>query len=154
MLTRDETEALNIACEMERQGIMVYRRAQALTEDEAVLALLKRLEADEMAHLGQFSAMLDETKLTEDLGERRVLLAAYAKKAFLQGGVMELVREEALQSANQLLKHAIKDETEAIAVYRAYSETASGEAVKKAFLSISREEETHLAALLEIASAN
>ncbi len=152
MLTQNEKDALNIACEMERRGIMIYRRAQMLAKDENVIALLKRLEGDEFTHLGQFSAMAEGISPEEDLGEKRVLLAAYAQKALLKGGVMELVRDEALQSAKKLIAHAIGDELAAVETYREYSAQSEDPKVKAAFLLISREEEKHLASLEEISS--
>lgn len=151
MLTQTATEALNIAMEMERRGIMIYRRAQMLTEDKQVLDLLKRLEADELIHLGKFSAMLDGAELSEDMGEKRVVLTAYAQKALLKGGVMELLREDALKSVDKLLAHAIKDEQEAVDIYRGYSTQAEAEPVKNVFWSISLEEEKHLGDLIKMA---
>jgi len=151
MLTQTETEALNIAMEMERRGIMIYRRAQLLTEDKQVLDLLKRLEADELTHLGEFSAMLDGAEITEDMGERRVVLTAYAQKAFLRGGVMALLREDALKSVDKLLAHAIKEEQEAVDIYRGYSAAAEAESVRHAFWNISIEEEKHLGELIKTA---
>lgn len=149
MLTRNEHEVLFVACEMERRGIMTYRRAQMVIQDPAVIALLQNLESDEMAHLKAFSALLEDAP-EEDLGERRVFLSALAKETLLKGGVMGLAREDALASPKDLIAYAIKDEEAAIDTYLGFARDAKAEPVKNAFLLIADEEKRHLAALINV----
>lgn len=142
-MTDRELDVLYIACEMERRAIMTYRRAQALVTEARLLDLLKRLESDETRHLKYFSGLLGDAP-DEDLGEKRVLLSAFAQKAVQSGGVMELAREKALESWENLIQYAIGDEEGAVQAYEGFSRDASDPRVKDMFLLVRDEEKAHV----------
>lgn len=143
MLTKHEYDVLYIACEMERRGIMTYRRAQTLVDDKKVRSLLQCFESDETEHLKRFSEMLENVP-NEDTGEKHILMSAYAQKALLNGGVMEMVREEAFNSWKSLIAYAINDEANAVKTYEEFSNEANDSLVKAMFLMVRDEEKTHL----------
>lgn len=143
MLMNHEREVLYIACEMERRGIMTYRRAQSMVTDETVVVLLKQLEKEESRHLAFFSELLGDSP-DENLGEKRLLLSAYAQKILLPGGVMELMRNDAHQSWEKLIDYAIKGEQDAIEAYAHFAAEVKDERAGAMFLKVRNEEIIHL----------
>lgn len=141
-------DSIFVALEMEKRGHDLYVRAQQLVDDSELIALLKRLAADEVLHHKQFEAML------EDLGEMRVtreeaaLSKARAADVFLPGGLMQVAMEGALDSTAAMLDEAIKAEQDSIVFYGTLLEHVSKQQ-QGIIAEIIRQEENHLQVLLE-----
>lgn len=149
MVIATQGQALMVAMEMERRSIRIYERALLLTEGEtrAEAAAILR---EEKRHLARFQEMWDRTQPS---AEDTVLLQALAAEVLLPGGVMELKREEALNSARELAAYAAECEAGAVKRYAELAKVCAGEA-REAFLSIVREEAGHLAELKHRLSAH
>ena len=143
MIIRNQTEALCVACEMERRAIGIYERALQLAEDEQARAGIADMLEQEREHLRQFTAMRDQA-CGQRTAEQGLMIASLAAEALLPGGVMELSRAQGLQSAQRLYAYARDSEAEAVRTYAAFAQQCQDPAVKEAFLAIAREEGSHL----------
>jgi len=147
MIIRNEGQALCIAVEMERRAIRIYERAMMITADERVKASIQDILKDEREHLRQFSAMKGAAGL--DVQEERMLLQAMAAEMLFPGGVMEMERSKALSTMRGLYTFAAESEQDAVEKYGAFAKKCADPNVRQAFLSIAKEEATHLADLRE-----
>ena len=141
-------QGLMIALEMEKRGGSLYKRAQGILQDEAMLSMLRTLENDEKAHLEIFLDMLRDYGVDTLNGMETELLLAQAASFFFPGGLMQASMEGALQSIVTVLEAAIEEERGAIAFYqRLYALATPSE--QEVLEKIIKEEEGHLAILLE-----
>lgn len=147
MVVRNEGQALCVAVEMERRAIRVYERALMLARDPQVIAGIKEILMDENEHLCRFSAMKEHHPV--DLQEERMLISSMAAETLFPGGVMEMNREQALQTLVGLYRYAVQSEAGAVETYSAFANKCADEQVKEAFMSIVREESEHLTVLSE-----
>lgn len=146
MIVKDQREALCVACEMERRAIRVYERALLLTQDAQVQAGIRDILKDEREHLRRFSEMKESCcEFTAE--EERLLLSALAAEALFPGGVMEMQRGQGLTSLENLYIFARDSEADAVRTYSSFADRCGEPTVREAFLSIAREEGTHLTAL-------
>lgn len=145
MIVRNEGQALCIAVEMERRAIRIYERAMMITADERVRSSIRDILKDEKEHLRRFSAMKGEAGLDEQ--EERMLLQAMAAEMLFPGGVMEMERSKALSTMRGLYAFAAESEQDAVEKYGAFAQKCSDPKVRQTFLSIAKEEASHLADL-------
>jgi len=145
MVVRNESQALCVAVEMERRAIRVYERALLLAKDAEVISGVQEILADEKNHLTRFSEM--KASHPVDASEERLLISAMAADVLFTGGVMEMKREQALTTLRSLYQYAADSEADAVRTYAEFAQKCGDPAVKEAFLSIAREESTHLAEL-------
>ena len=145
MVVRNESQALCVAVEMERRAIRVYERALMLAKDAQVISGVQEILADERRHLARFSEMHACHQL--DASEEKLLISAMAADVLFTGGVMEMKREQALATLRGLYQYAADSEAGAVRTYAEFAQKCDDPAVKETFLSIVREESTHLAEL-------
>jgi len=147
MFVRNEGQALCVAVEMERRAIRVYERALLLAKDPAVIEGIQEILADEKEHLKRFSAMKADHPVPEE--EERLLISSMAAEVLFTGGVMEMKREQALQTLMGLYRYAADSEAGAVETYGSFAEKCADERVKETFMAIVREESEHLTVLLD-----
>lgn len=147
MFVRNEGQALCVAVEMERRAIRVYERALLLAKDPAVIEGIQEILADEKEHLKRFSAMKADHPVPEE--EERLLISSMAAEVLFTGGVMEMKREQALQTLIGLYRYAADSEAGAVETYGSFAERCADERVKETFMAIVREESEHLTVLLD-----
>ncbi len=147
MFVRNEGQALCVAVEMERRAIRVYERALLLAKDPAVIEGIQEILADEKEHLKRFSAMKADHPVPEE--EERLLISSMAAEVLFTGGVMEMKREQALQTLIGLYRYAADSEAGAVETYGSFAEKCADERVKETFMAIVREESEHLTVLLD-----
>ena len=147
MFVRNEGQALCVAVEMERRAIRVYERALLLAKDPAVIEGIQEILADEKEHLKRFSAMKADHPVPEE--EERLLISSMAAEVLFTGGVMEMKREQALQTLIGLYRYAADSEAGAVETYGSFAEKCAEERVKETFMAIVREESEHLTVLLD-----
>lgn len=147
MIVRNQAEALLVAVEMERRAIRTYERALMMTEHPQVLEGIQDILADEQEHLSRFQKM--QAKYPLDADTEATLIKSLGAEALMQGGLLEMVRQGALQSVRKLYMYAIKEERGAVAEYGAFADRCEDPAVAEAFRSIAEEESTHLDVLEE-----
>ncbi|MDR1570764.1 MAG: hypothetical protein LBS72_09800, partial [Oscillospiraceae bacterium] len=97
---------VEIAIEIERRGINLYRRARKLANDPATLELLLRLETEETAHYEYFNNILkNETAPPSGSDEAWTSLyaASLAAEGFYPGGLMQVAYDDAFASPLNLL---------------------------------------------------
>ncbi len=102
---------------------------------------------DEREHLRQFSAMKGEAAL--DGQEERMLTQAMAAEMLFPGGVMEMERSHALSTMRGLYAFAAESEQDAVEKYCAFAKKCADPKVRQTFLSIAKEEASHLSDLKE-----
>ena len=147
MFVRNEGQALCVAVEMERRAIRVYERALLLAKDPAVIEGIQEILADEKEHLKRFSTMKADHPVPEE--EERLLISSMAAEVLFTGGVMEMKREQALQTLMGLYRYAADSEAGAVETYGSFAEKCADERVKATFMAIVREESEHLTVLLD-----
>ncbi len=147
MFVRNEGQALCVAVEMERRAIRVYERALLLAKDPAVIEGIQEILADEKEHLKRFSAMKADHPVPQE--EERLLISSMAAEVLFTGGVMEMKREQALQTLMGLYRYAAESEAGAVETYGSFAEKCADERVKETFMAIVREESEHLTVLLD-----
>ena len=147
MFVRNEGQALCVAVEMERRAIRVYERALLLAKDPAVIEGIQEILADEKEHLKRFSTMKADHPVPEE--EERLLISSMAAEVLFTGGVMEMKREQALQTLIGLYRYAADSEAGAVETYGSFAEKCADELVKETFMAIVREESEHLTVLLD-----
>lgn len=147
MFVQNEGQALCVAVEMERRAIRVYERALMLAADPAVIAGIQEILADEREHLRRFSEMKEKHPVPPE--EEKLLISSMAAEVLFTGGVMEMKREQALQTLTGLYRYAADSEAGAVETYGAFAEKCADPKVRDAFMSIVHEESQHLTALLE-----
>ena len=146
MVVKNQQEALSVACEMERRAIRTYERALMIASAPEVTQGIRDILKDEREHLRIFSAM-KEACCPDYQPEERLLFAALGADVLFPGGVMEMQRAQSLTSLRGLYTFARDSEADAVRKYSDFAERCTHPAAKEAFLSIAREEGTHLAAL-------
>lgn len=147
MVVKNEGQALCVAVEMERRAIRVYERALMLATDEAVVAGIREILADEREHLRRFSKMRANHPVPAE--EEKLLISSMAAEVLFTGGVMEMKREQALQTLIGLYRYAADSEAGAVETYGSFAEKCADERVKETFMAIVREESEHLTVLLD-----
>ncbi len=147
MVMNNECQALCVAMEMERRAIRIYERALMLTEDEQVRAGVEAILRDEREHLRRFGEMRQCHPI--DAQEEKQLLAAMGAEVILQGGVMAMKREQALDSLLGLYLYAAENEAGAVQTYAEFANKCDDARVKQAFMDIVQEESAHLTELQE-----
>ena len=147
MFVRNEGQALCVAVEMERRAIRVYERALLLAKDPAVIEGIQEILVDEKEHLKRFSTMKADHPVPEE--EERLLISSMAAEVLFTGGVMEMKREQALQTLMGLYRYAADSEAGAVETYGSFAEKCADERVKETFMAIVREESEHLTVLLD-----
>lgn len=145
MVVKNECQALCIAVEMERRAIRVYERALMLAQDPQVAAGVREILADERRHLARFSEM--RTYHPVDEAEEKLLISSMAAEVLFTGGVMEMKREQALTTLRSLYEYAADSEAGAVRTYAEFAQKCADPAVHDVFMSIVREESSHLAEL-------
>ena len=145
MVVKNECQALCIAVEMERRAIRVYERALMLAQDPQVAAGVREILADERRHLARFSEM--RTCHPVDEAEEKLLVSSMAAEVLFTGGVMEMKREQALTTLRSLYEYAADSEAGAVRTYAEFAQKCADPAEHDVFMSIVREESSHLADL-------
>ena len=145
MVVKNECQALCIAVEMERRAIRVYERALMLAQDPQVAAGVREILADERRHLARFSEM--RTYHPVDEAEEKLLISSMAAEVLFTGGVMEMKREQALTTLRSLYEYAADSEAGAVRTYAEFAQKCADPAVHDVFMSIVREESSHLTEL-------
>ena len=147
MVVKNEGQALCVAVEMEKRAIRVYERALMLATDPAVIAGIEEILADERAHLKRFSEMREQHPVTAD--EEKMLISSMAAEVLFTGGVMEMKREQALQTLIGLYRYAADSEAGAVETYGGFASKCADAKVHDTFMAIVHEESEHLTVLLE-----
>ena len=146
MVVKNEGQALCVAVEMERRAIRVYERALMLATDEAVVAGIREILADEREHLRRFSEMRADHPVPVE--EEKLLISSMAAEVLFTGGVMEMKREQALTTLIGLYRYAAESEAGAVETYGSFASKCGDAKVHDAFMAIVREESEHLTVLL------
>ena len=136
-------DILYIACEMEKRAISLYRRAELLISDEAVLEQIRAIRADEQNHFALFSGK--RASLLPPL--RAALLSSIAAARFHPGALSGMARGHAFSSVQALLLFAMGEERRAIDAYGHMHKSARDASVRELLKQVISEEEQHLAAL-------
>ena len=147
MVVRNEGQALCVAVEMERRAIRVYERALMLAADPAVIEGINEILADEREHLKRFSEMKAQHPVPAD--EEKLLISSMAAEVLFTGGVMEMKREQALQTLIGLYRYAADSEAGAVETYGGFASKCADEKVHDTFMAIVHEESEHLTVLLD-----
>ena len=147
MIVRNQSEALMVAVEMERRAIRTYERALMVTDHPEVLEGIQDILADEQEHLLRFQKMQAQYPL--DAATEASLMKSLSAETLMQGGLLEMVRQGALQSLKKLYEYAIREERDAVAEYARFAQHCEDPDVAAVFQSISQEETTHLDVLEE-----
>lgn len=147
MVVKNEGQALCVAVEMERRAIRVYERALMLATDEAVVAGIREILADEREHLRRFSEMRENHPVPAE--EEKLLISSMAAEVLFTGGVMEMKREQALQTLIGLYRYAADSEAGAVETYGGFASKCADAKVHDTFMAIVHEESEHLTVLLE-----
>ena len=147
MVVKNEGQALCVAVEMERRAIRVYERALMLATDEAVVAGIREILADEREHLRRFSEMRADHPVPAE--EEKLLISSMAAEVLFTGGVMEMKREQALQTLIGLYSYAADSEAGAVETYGGFASKCADAKVHDTFMAIVHEESEHLTVLLE-----
>ena len=145
MVVKNENQALCIAMEMERHAIRVYERALMLAQDVQVRAGIEEILSDEKRHLARFTQMRVCHPIGEE--EERLLISSMAAEVLFTGGVMEMKREQALETLRGLYEYAADSEAGAVRTYAEFAQKCDDPAVREVFMSIVREESSHLTEL-------
>ena len=145
MVVKNECQALCIAMEMERRAIRVYERALLLAQDAQVRAGIEEILSDEKQHLARFTQMRACYPVGEE--EERLLISSMAAEVLFTGGVMEMKREQALTTLRGLYEYAADSEAGAVRTYADFANRCADPALREVFMSIVREESSHLAEL-------
>ncbi|MDR0397026.1 MAG: hypothetical protein LBH66_06960 [Oscillospiraceae bacterium] len=136
--------AIEVAREIERRGIALYKRASRVASAEELRALLLRLMDEETTHLNYFESLADtRARLDETSGS---LASALAAEAYLPGGLMQMAGEGAFESADKLLDAAIKAENDSIEFYGKLAGSAPDD-VRARIEEILDQERAHLSEL-------
>ena len=147
MVVRNEGQALCVAVEMERRAIRVYERALMLAKDPAVIAGVREILADEREHLRRFSEMRADHPVPAE--EEKLLISSMAAEVLFTGGVMEMKREQALQTLIGLYRYAADSEAGAVETYGGFASKCADAKVHDTFMAIVHEESEHLTVLLD-----
>ena len=147
MVVKNEGQALCVAVEMERRAIRVYERALMLATDEAVVAGIREILADEREHLRRFSEMRENHSVPAE--EEKLLISSMAAEVLFTGGVMEMKREQALNTLAGLYRYAAESEAGAVETYGTFASKCEDERVHDTFMAIVREESEHLTVLMD-----
>lgn len=146
MVVKNEGQALCVAVEMERRAIRVYERALMLATDEAVVAGIREILADEREHLRRFSEMRADHPVPAE--EEKLLISSMAAEVLFTGGVMEMKREQALTTLAGLYTYAAESEAGAVETYGSFASKCGDAKVHDTFMAIVHEESEHLTVLL------
>lgn len=117
MQRENPIDGLQVALEMERRGAGLYQRAQRLTKDPELKAILQQLEEDEKSHYTLFKRMVEQYGGHPGVEESQ-LSAAKAGDVFYPGGLMQAAQAGALASGEAMLQEAVHAEQDSIAFYR------------------------------------
>ena len=147
MVVKNEGQALCVAVEMEKRAIRVYERALMLATDEAVVAGIREILADEREHLRRFSEMRENHSVPAE--EEKLLISSMAAEVLFTGGVMEMKREQALTTLAGLYRYAAESEAGAVETYGNFASKCEDERVHDTFMVIVREESEHLTVLMD-----
>jgi len=147
MVVKNEGQALCVAVEMEKRAIRVYERALMLATDEAVVAGIREILADEREHLRRFSEMRADHPVPAE--EEKLLISSMAAEVLFTGGVMEMKREQALTTLAGLYRYAAESEAGAVETYGNFASKCEDERVHETFMAIVREESEHLTVLMD-----
>ena len=147
MVVKNEGQALCVAVEMERRAIRVYERALMLATDEAVVAGIREILADEREHLRRFSEMRADHPVPVE--EEKLLISSMAAEVLFTGGVMEMKREQALTTLVGLYRYAAESEAGAVETYGTFASKCGDDRVHDTFRAIVREESEHLTVLMD-----
>lgn len=147
MVVKNEGQALCVAVEMERRAIRVYERALMLATDEAVVAGIREILADEREHLRRFSEMRADHPVPVE--EEKLLISSMAAEVLFTGGVMEMKREQALTTLAGLYTYAAESEAGAVETYGSFASKCGDAKVHDTFMAIVHEESEHLTVLMD-----
>ena len=147
MVVKNEGQALCVAVEMERRAIRVYERALMLATDEAVVAGIREILADEREHLCRFSEMRADHPVPAE--EEKLLISSMAAEVLFTGGVMEMKREQALTTLAGLYRYAAESEAGAVETYGNFASKCEDKRVHDTFMAIVLEESEHLTVLMD-----
>ena len=147
MVVKNEGQALCVAVEMERRAIRVYERALMLATDEAVVAGIREILADEREHLRRFTERRADHPVPGE--EEKLLISSMAAEVLFTGGVMEMKREQALTTLAGLYRYAAESEAGAVETYGNFASKCEDERVHDTFMVIVREESEHLTVLMD-----
>lgn len=150
-----DLEGLRIAVEMERRGAELYRHAARVSQRPEVVALVQRLERDELDHQRQFSAhyerLRDARVEDEPYGEENsAYLAAVAADVVFPGGLVEMAAHAIVDGPAAILRRAIQSEKDSILFYDEMIERTQNEAARRAFADIVTDERRHMQELTEM----
>lgn len=115
--TNATTNAIEIACGIERRGIGLYRRASTMAADDESRALFLRMMEEERQHLSYFESLRgcgDKDQPDETIGS---LASALASEAYIPGGLMQMAYEGAFTSGEATLDSMIQAENDSIDYY-------------------------------------
>ena len=146
------SEVLEIAINIERNGVEFYREAAKKAKDERLKALFEELSLWEAQHVRDFTAlkgMVDADWAESYAGtEAEIYMKALAdSRVFTE---VERWAEEALRSGDpkEAIKAAVIAEKESILLYYAMLDATKGRS-KEVVREILKQEKAHLAALSE-----
>lgn len=144
------SEVVEIAINIERNGVEFYRKAADRAKDERLKALFHELSLWEAKHVRDFTALKD--MVDADWAESYAGTEAEAYMRALAGSrvftEVERWAEEALRSGDpkEAIKAAIIAEKESILLYYAMLDATKGRS-KEVVKEILRQEKAHLSAL-------
>ncbi|MGJ4850484.1 ferritin family protein [Bacillota bacterium Meth-B3] len=150
-----DLEGLRIAIEMEKRGAELYRHAARVSRRPEVVALVHRLERDELDHQREFSAhyerLRDAHVEAEPYAEESsAYLAAVAADVVFPGGLVEMASHAIVDGPAAILRRAIQSEKDSILFYGEMIERAQSEAARRAFADIVTEERRHMQELIDM----
>lgn len=147
----DDIQAVSIAVEMERRGEEFYTKAARVSRNAEAVALLEKLAGEERCHMADFQKIAQ--RLCGDGGcayddETGAYLTAIAADIVFPGGLMELIPDGGLHSAEAVLRYAIRSEKDSILFYSEMTRHALDESARAVFEEILKAERGHLARLV------
>ncbi len=147
-----DLEGLRIASEMERRGGEFYRHAARVSKNPDAVTLLSRLAEDETIHEQEFKRLAEQLLKNKDAQEEdpyyseevSAYLSAVAAEVVFKGGLMDLVKDQGLDSPEAILKSAIRSEKDSVLFYSEMVLQARSESTRQVFQEIVRQEKFHL----------
>ncbi|MDR1263892.1 MAG: hypothetical protein LBK46_10485 [Oscillospiraceae bacterium] len=115
--TNATTNAIEIACGIERRGIGLYRRASMMAADDESRELFLRMMEEERQHLRYFESLRDCGDADQSDETTVSLASALASEAYLPGGLMQMAYEGAFTSREAMLDSMIQAENDSIVYY-------------------------------------
>ncbi|GHU65200.1 hypothetical protein FACS1894184_00540 [Clostridia bacterium] len=138
-------DPISVACEMERRGIAIYRRAIRIASDDRQRALLQRLLGEEESHFDYFELLRGNSAIINQSDDvSSALASAIAAEAYMPGGLMQMA--EAFTSMDRLLEAAVQAEKDSITYYERMQDAYAD--LCEQLSEIISQERAHLAELL------